>query len=87
MKEFLSIKELGDLKELVNRTWQEIAPDAMAIVGDPAPRDSVFELVNDRLDDFADNTEEKKLVGKFLSLNHKQRQTLKEELLPLEWYE
>ena len=83
----LSIQELGTLKELVNRTWQEIAADAMAIVGNRASRNDVFELVTDRLNDFVGNTEEKNVVGKFLSLNHEQRQTLKEELLPLEWYE
>lgn len=87
MTELLSIEELGSLKELANRTWQEIAPDAVAIVGSPASRDSVFELVADRLSDFADNTEEKKLVKKFLSLNQKEMQALKEELFPSEWYE
>lgn len=87
MTELFSIQELGTLKELVNRTWQEIAPDAMAIVDSPAPRDSVFELVTDRLSDFADNTEEKRLIKRFLSLSQKEMQTLKEELLPFESYE
>lgn len=87
MTELLNVEELGSLKELASRTWQEIAPDAVAIVGSPASRDSVFELVADRLLDFADNTEEKKLVEKFLSLNQKEMQALKEELFPSEWYE
>lgn len=83
----LSIQELGILKELVNRTWQEIAPDAMAIIGNRASRDNVFELVTDRLNDFVDNTEEKKLVGKFLSFSYKKMQELKEILLPMDFYE
>lgn len=82
----LNIQELGLLKELANRTWQEIAPGAVEILGSPAPRDSVFELVIDRLSDFADSIEEKRLVKRFLSLG-KGTQALKEELLPFESYE
>ena len=87
MSEFFSIEELGTLKEIMSRTWQEIGADAMAIVGSPASRDSVFELVTDRMNDFVDNTEEKRLVGKFLSLSYKRIQDLKVELLPMESYE
>lgn len=83
----LSIQEIGTLKMLVNRTWQEIAADAMAIVGNRASRNDVFELVTDRLNDFVDNTEEKKVVGKFLSFSYKRMQDLKEVLLPFAYYE
>ena len=84
---YLSIQELGILREVVNRTWQEIGQDLVEIVGSPATRDSVFEVVTDRLNDFADSPEEKKIVGKFLSFSYKKMQDLKAELLPMEFYE
>jgi hypothetical protein len=87
MSELLSIKELGILKAVCNRTWQEIGQDLVEIVGHPASRDSVFEVVTDRLADFADDPEEKRLVGRFLSLSWKKMQGLKEELLPSAHYE
>ncbi len=87
MNKLLSIEELGILKELANRTWQEIAPDAVEIIGRPASRDSVFEVCTDRLNDFVDSPQEKKVVGKFLSFSWNKMQGLKKELLPLEWYE
>ena len=87
MSELLSIEELGTLKAVCNRTWQEISADAMAIVGYRVARDSVFELVTDRLSDFADNTEEKNVVGKFLSFSYVKMQGLREVLLPMEFYE
>ena len=87
MKELLSIEELGFLKTLANRTWQEIAPDLVEIVGSPASRDSVFEVVVERLLDFAGSPEERELVEKLLSLSKKEIQPLKEELFPSEWYE
>lgn len=87
MSELFSIKELGTLKEIMSRTWQEIGADLAEIVGSPATRDSVFEVCADRLNDFADSPEEKRLVGKFISLPYKRMQDLKVELLPMELYE
>ena len=83
----LSIQELGTLKEVMFRTWQEIGADLAEIIGSPATRDSVFEVVTDRLNDFADSPEEKKLVGKFLSFSWNKMRSLKEELLPFAHYE
>ena len=87
MSELLSIKELGILKAVCNRTWQEIGQDLAEIIGSPATRDSVFEVVTDRLADFADDPGEKKIVGRFLSLSWNKMQSLKEELLPFAHYE
>ena len=84
---FLSIEELGVLKAVVNRTWQEIGSDLVEIIGSNPSRDSVFEVCTDRLNDFADSPEEKKLVGKFLSFSWNKMQSLKEELLPFAHYE
>lgn len=84
---YFSIEELGTLKAVVNRTWENIAQDLVEIIGSPATRDSVFEVCGDRLNDFADSPEEKRLVGKFLSLSYKRMQSLKVELLPMELYE
>lgn len=84
---YFSIEELGTLKAVMNRTWQEIGADLAELVGSPAPRDSVFEVVTDRLSDFADSPEEKKIVGKFLSFSWNKMQSLKEQLLPFEFYE
>lgn len=84
---YLSIEELGTLKSVVNRTWQEIGADLAEIIGSPANRDSVFEVVTDRLNDFAHDPKEKKIVGKFLSFSWNKMQGWKKELLPLEWYE
>ena len=86
-REILSIQELSTLKAVVNRTWENIAQDLVEIVGSPATRDSVFEVVTDRLNDFAHSPSEKRLVGKFLSLSFKKMQDLKVELLPMERYE
>ena len=83
----LSIQELGILKEVMSRTWQNIGQDLVEIVGSPATRDSVFEVCSDRLNDFADSPEEKRLVGKFLSFSYKRMQGMKEILLPQTWYE
>lgn len=87
MSELLTIKELGILREVMNRTWQEISPDLIEITGSPASRSSVFEVCTDRLSDFADSPSEKKLVGKFLSFSYKKMQGLKEVLLPFAHYE
>lgn len=83
----LNIEELGILKALANRVWQMLAHDLSEIVGSPASRDSVFEVVTDRFSDFANSPEEKKLVEKFLSLDYEDMVSLKEELFPFEWYE
>lgn len=87
MSEFFSIQELGILKEIVSRTWQEIGADLAEIIGSPASRNDVFEVVTDRMSDFAGDPEEKRLVGKFLSFSYKRMQDLKVELLPMEFYE
>jgi hypothetical protein len=84
---FLSIEELGVLKAVVNRTWQEIGSDLLEIIGSNPSRDSVFEVCTDRLNDFADSPEEKKIVGKFLSFSWNKMQSLKKELLPFAHYE
>lgn len=84
---FLSIEELGVLKAVVNRTWQEIGFDLVEIIGSNPSRDSVFEVCTDRLNDFADSPEEKKIVGKFLSFSWNKMQSLKKELLPFAHYE
>jgi len=84
---YFSIEELGVLKAVCNRTWENIAQDLVEIVGRPASRDSVFEVVTDRLNDFAGSPQEKRLVGKFLSFSWKKMQDLKVELLPMEFYE
>lgn len=84
---YFSIEELGTLKAVVNRTWQKIGADLAEIIGSPAPRDSVFEVVTDRLADFADDPEEKKIVGRFLSLSWNKMQSLKKKLLPFAHYE
>ena len=84
---FLSIEELGVLKALVNRTWQEIGSDLVEIIGSNPSRDNVFEVCTDRLNDFADSPEEKKIVGKFLSFSWNKMQSLKKELLPFAHYE
>jgi len=84
---YFTIEELGTLKAVVNRTWQEIGADLAEIIGSPATRDSVFEVVTDRLSDFADDPKEKKIVGKFLSFSWNKMQSLKEELLPFAHYE
>ena len=84
---YFSIEELGTLKEVINRTWQEIGADLAEIIGSPATRDSVFEVCTDRLNDFADSPEEKKIVGKFLSFSWNKMQSLKKELLPFAHYE
>ena len=87
MSEILSIKELGILKAVCNRTWQEIGSDLVEIIGSNPSRDNVFEVCTDRLNDFADSPEEKKVVGKFLSFSWKKMQGLKKELLPFAHYE
>jgi hypothetical protein len=84
---FLSIEELGVLKAVVNRTWQEIGSDLLEIIGSNPSRDSVFEVCTDRLNDFADSPEEKKIVGKFLSFSWNKMRSLKKELLPFAHYE
>lgn len=84
---FLSIEELGVLKAVVNRTWQEIGSDLVEIIGSNPSRDNVFEVCTDRLNDFADDPEEKKIVGKFLSFSWNKMQSLKKELLPFAHYE
>lgn len=84
---YFSIEELGVLKAVCNRTWENIAQDLVEIVGRPGSRDSVFEVVTDRLNDFAGSPQEKRLVGKFLSFSWKKMQDLKVELLPMEFYE
>ena len=84
---YFTIEELGTLKAVVNRTWQEIGVDLAEIIGSPASRDSVFEVCTDRLSDFAGDPEEKKIVGKFLSFSWNKMQSLKKELLPFAHYE
>jgi hypothetical protein len=84
---YFSVEELGTLKEVVNRTWQEIGSDLVEIIGSSPSRDSVFEVCTDRLNDFADSPEEKKIVGKFLSFSWNKMQSLKKELLPFAHYE
>jgi len=84
---YFSIEELGVLKAVVNRTWQEIGSDLVEIIGSNPSRDNVFEVCTDRLNDFADSPEEKKVVGKFLSFSWKKMQSLKKELLPFAHYE
>ena len=84
---YFSIEELGVLKAVVNRTWQEIGSDLVEIIGSNPSRDSVFEVCTDRLNDFADSPEEKKIVGKFLSFSWNKMQSLKKELLPFAHYE
>jgi hypothetical protein len=81
---YFSIEELGVLRGVVDRTRQEIGADLAQIVGSPATRDSVFEVCTDRLNDFADSPQEKKVVGKFLSFSWNKMQGLKKELLPIE---
>ncbi|TET23997.1 MAG: hypothetical protein E3J76_03710 [Candidatus Aminicenantes bacterium] len=87
MSEFFTIQELGTLREIMDRTWQEVGAELAEVVGSPATRDSVFEICTDRMNDFAGDAEEKRLVGKFLSLPYKRMQDLKVELLPMEFYE
>lgn len=84
---YFSIEELEVLKAVVNRTWQEIGSDLVEIIGSNPSRDSVFEVCTDRLNDFADSPEEKKIVGKFLSFSWNKMQSLKKELLPFAHYE
>lgn len=84
---FFSIEELGILREVVDRTRQELGQDLVEIVGSPASRDDVFEVVTDRLNDFAHSPSESKIVKKFLSFSYKKMQSLKVELLPMDFYE
>ena len=87
MNELFSIKELGTLKEVMSRTWQEIGADLVQIVGSPASRDLVFEAVTDRMNGFGCDPEEERLIAKFISLPYKRMQGMKEILLPMEFYE
>jgi len=84
---FLSIEELGTLKAVVNRTWQEIGHDLVEIIGSNPSWDNVFEVCTDRLATFAHSPDEKKIVSKFLSFSWKKMQSLKKELLPFAYYE
>lgn len=86
MKKF-DIKELGDLKSVAHRTWQEIASDLSQLVGSPVSRDDVFEAVCDRLNDFADSSEERKVVKEFLAQDYEEMMELKCELFPFSSYE
>ncbi len=86
MKTF-DIKELGILKDVCNRTRQEISADLVEIVGAPVARDIICETVFDRLMSFADTQEEIDICREFLSQTFDEMMEIKTELFPFENYE